>query len=88
MHRKNSTEVCKVASLVLMMPATDALSERSFSSLCRVKSYLRSTMTQARLNHAMVLRVHRDLTDNLSLAEVANDFVSKSKHRRTQFGWF
>ena len=80
------SEVCKVVSLVLVMPATNALSERSFSSLRRVKSYLRSTMTQARLNHAMVLHVHRDLTDNLSLVEVANDFVSKSEHRRTQFG--
>ena len=82
------SEVCKVVSLVLVMPATNALSERSFSSLRRVKSYLRSTMTQARLNHAMVLHVHRDLTDNLSLVEVANDFVSKSEHRRTQFGRF
>ena len=32
-------EVCKVVKLVLIMPATNATSERSFSALCRVKNY-------------------------------------------------
>jgi hypothetical protein len=39
--------VCTLASLILVMPATNAVSERSFSTLRRIKSYLR---TQARLN--------------------------------------
>ena len=32
--------------LLLVMPATNASSERSFSALRRVKTYLRSTMSQ------------------------------------------
>ena len=70
-QREFKSEVCKFASLVLVIPATNALSERSFSSLHRVKSYLRSTMTPARLNHTMVLHIHKDLTDMLSLTKVA-----------------
>ena len=35
--------VCKLLSLVLVMPATNAVSERSFSCLRRLKSYLRAT---------------------------------------------
>ena len=31
------SEVCTVASLILVMPASNAVSERSFSSLCRLK---------------------------------------------------
>lgn len=76
-------------TLILVMPATNATSERSFSALCRVKSYLRSTMSQARLNSLMILHVHKDLTDQLNLIEVANEFVeNKPDHRLRIFGKF
>ena len=38
--------VLKVMKLLLVLPATNATSERSFSVLRRVKTYLRSTMSQ------------------------------------------
>ena len=50
--------VCKLFQL---LSATNATFERSFSALRRIKSYLRSTMTQARLNYLMVLHYHQDL---------------------------
>ena len=77
------SEVCTLASLVIVMPATNAASKRSFSSLRRLKSYLRSTMTQTRLNNLMVLHVHSNLTDKLSLTEVGNEFIQDSTHRET-----
>ena len=70
------------------MPATNATSERSFSALRRVKSYLRSTMGEERLSNLLMLHVHKDLTDSLDLLEVANSFVSDSEHRRRIFGKF
>ena len=51
--------------LILVMPATNASSEGSLSAMQRVKSYLRSTMPQERLNHLMILHVHKELTDGL-----------------------
>ena len=54
------------------MPATNATSERSFSALRRVMTYLRSSIGQMRLNNLMVLHVHKDLTDGLDLNEVGN----------------
>ena len=69
------SEVMKVCELVLVAAATDATSKRSFSALGRVKTFLRTTMTQARLNTLMVLHVHKDLTDSLDLIEVARDFT-------------
>ena len=68
--------VCLAFQLLLVMPATNATSERSFSALRRIKTYLRSTMSQARLNHLMVLHYHQDFTDNLDMKLVANDFIS------------
>ena len=49
------SQVCVVLKLFLIMPATNATSERSFSALRRVKTYLRNTMSQERLNHLMIL---------------------------------
>ena len=70
------------------MPATNSSSERSFSALRRVKSYLRSTMTQQRLNNLMILHVHKEQTDGLILKDVANEFVGNSQHRKNIFGKF
>lgn len=49
-------QVCSVARLILVLPATNAASERSFSTLKRIKSYLRNNMGQSRLNHLMTLK--------------------------------
>ena len=82
------SEVSVLTKLVLVMPATNAISERSFSALRRVKTYLRSTMNQDRLNHLMVLHIHKNMTDNLILTSVANQFVANSEHRLAIFRKF
>ena len=82
------SQVSKLVSLILVMPATNAVSERSFSALRLLKSYLRSTMTQKRLNNLMMLFVYKGLTDKLSLVEIANEFIRGSSHREAQFGKF
>ena len=43
-------------------------------------------MSQQRLNHFMVLRVHSDHTDKLNLVDVANEFIVDNEHRRQVFG--
>ena len=65
----------------MVLPATDAPSERVFSSLKRIKTYLRNSMSQARLNHLMLMNIHKEETDQMSLAEVA-----KLPQRREDFG--
>jgi len=67
------------------MPATNALSERSFSVMHQVKSYLRSTMCQVRLNHVMVLNIYKEELDKLDFVAVANEFVSDSEHHKRFF---
>ena len=84
-YRTFYSEVIKLLKLILVMPATNAISERSFSGLKRVKTYLRTTMTQRRLNHLMLLHVHKDKTDNIGLKEISNDFVC-NENRLSVFG--
>ena len=38
-------------------------------------------MTQERLNHLMVLQVHKDLTAKLNLHDIGNEFVGQSDRR-------
>ena len=80
------SEVGLFLKLVSVMPATNACSERSFSILRLIKSYLRSTMRQQCLNHLMVLNVHKEFTDKPSLINVAHEFISGSEHRKNVFG--
>lgn len=80
--------VVVVAKLILVMPATNAVSERSFSTLRRIKTWLRSTMHQTRLNLCMTLHVHSEETDKLDLVAVANDFVGRNSSRQSIFGKF
>ena len=64
-----------------MIPATNAVSERSFSSMKSLKSYLRSTMNQSRLNHVMILHLNKEKVDNLDLDAIGNEFVEGNEHR-------
>ena len=80
------SEVCKLVKLLLVMPATNAESERSFSAIQRIKTYLQSTMSQQQLNHLMLLHVHKSHTDHLNLVDVANDFISGNEHKKNAFG--
>jgi len=70
--------VMKLTKIILTMPATNAISERSFSALRCMKTWLSSTMNQTRLNWCSVLHIHNDDTDKLNIVDVANGFVSRN----------
>ncbi len=74
------SNVKRLMQLILVMPATNASSERSFSALRRLKTYLRTTMKQDHLNYLMLLHVHKDKTDDQDLKVIVNEFIN-SEHR-------
>jgi len=82
------SEVCKLLKILMIVPCTNAVSERSASALRQVQTYLRTTMGQSRLNHLMVLHVHEESTDELSLEGCLNEFVAGNEHRLSLFGQF
>jgi hypothetical protein len=52
----------------------------------RIKTYLRSTMTQERLNHSFMLNAHKSRIDNLDLIQIAKLFISVNERRCAFFG--
>ena len=80
------SEVFSLAKLIMVCPATDPLSKRSFSALRRAKTYLQNTIKQVRLNNIMMLHVHKDRTDALNLVDVANDFIDGLEYRLSLLG--
>lgn len=81
-------EVAILVRLFMTIPVSTASSERSFSALRRLKTYLRSSMTAQRLNHIALLHCHKERTDSLDLTDVAEEFSSSNETRRKFFGAF
>ena len=75
------SEVVMAVRLLLVLPATNAVSERSFSTLRRVKTYLRSVMTQERLNDLMTLHIYKEQTDKLCSETVIQQYVGDNTNR-------
>ena len=66
----------------LTICVTTAQCERSFSSLKRIKTYLRSTMSEQRLVDLAILSIEHKISKSLSLDEVVDNFASQDKNRR------
>ena len=62
------SEVIKLLQICMKVPVSTASAERSLSSFRRLKTYLRSTMTQQRLNTVMVPHYHTHEIDNIDFA--------------------
>ena len=60
-----STHLLETIQITMTIGVTTASAERSFSSLRRIKSHLRSTMSEDRLNNMSLLNIERDLSNKL-----------------------
>ena len=72
--------------LLLVNPASSATAERSFSSLRRLKTYLRSTCGQRRLNSIALCHIHKDVMDIIDVNELMKQFVLGRDNRAAVFG--
>uniref|UniRef100_A0A6I8QP26 HAT C-terminal dimerisation domain-containing protein n=1 Tax=Xenopus tropicalis TaxID=8364 RepID=A0A6I8QP26_XENTR len=72
--------------IALTLPVTTCTVERSFSSMRRVKTWLRSTMTVNRLSGLCMMSLHRDIV-NENRPQFIHEVVDKfaQDHRRLQF---
>ncbi len=84
--RKLFAQVEILLRLLIVVPATSCEAERSFSSLRRLKTWLRSTMSQNRLNNVAVCNVHQHYIDNIDIRSLVNEFVSANDRREKLFG--
>ena len=80
------SELDKLLTMYYTFPVTTAAPEHSFSSLRRIITFLRSSMTECRLNNLFLLYIHTSRTDALDLHAVARDFISANSLRMDYFG--
>ena len=81
-------ETTTLAKTMLVMPATNAESEQTFSAMKRIKTYMRATTSDNRLNHLMVMHVHREELDRMDHVRMASEFVLMNSEIKVVFGTF
>ncbi|KAF7106331.1 hypothetical protein CFC21_107070 [Triticum aestivum] len=64
--------------ILFTVPVTATSAERSFSKLKLLKNYLRSTMTQERLNGLATLCIEKKLLDEIDIDPIISDFASRN----------
>ena len=64
-------QVLVLLKLLLVCPVSSWECECSFSGLRRLKTWLRATMAQSRLNHVSICHVHRERLDNVNVNKIA-----------------
>jgi len=74
--------VYNLLHMLLTLPVTSATAERNFSSLRRLKTWMRSRMSEERLNGLALLHCYRnvninydDVIDELAKSNRRNEFV-------------
>ena len=75
-------EVHKLLRLYWTLPVASATCERTVSSLCRLKNYLRSTMNQNRLNNSHLLHCHKSIMHTLDTVDTAKKFVVQTNNAK------
>jgi hypothetical protein len=60
-------EAVQLIKLFYTIPVTTSTSKRTSSALRRVNIYLKTAMSQKRLDHALSLYVHKDRIDKVPL---------------------
>ena len=71
--------------VLLTIPVTVASAERSFSKLKLLKSYLRSTMSQERLNGLALIAIENDILESVNYEMLIDNFATKNAKRMALF---
>ncbi|XP_022880729.1 zinc finger MYM-type protein 1-like [Olea europaea var. sylvestris] len=67
--------------VLLTIPVTVAFAEKSFSKLKLIKSYLRSSMSQERLNGLAMISIEKNMLDKLDVSSLITNFISQNVRR-------
>ena len=75
------SEVLKLVKLILLVPTIYVTGESSRSTLCRVKTYLWSSMTQEHVSSCLIVTTYKKQVDKLKLVEAGSQLCFKNEHR-------
>ncbi|KAL5857432.1 hypothetical protein ACOSQ3_004890 [Xanthoceras sorbifolium] len=69
--------------IFLTIPVTVTSAERSFSKLKLLKSNLRTTMTQDRLNGVALICIEKDMLEKIQYDDIIDEFAFRSASRKS-----
>jgi hypothetical protein len=73
----------KIVKILATLPVTTANNERSFSTMKRIKTHLRATMTDERLNRLSLIATEKDVALSLPIEDLVKSFFkTKNRERR------
>jgi len=75
-------ELDRLLTIACTLPVSSCECERSFSTLRIVKNYLRSSLSDARLNNLILLGVHSERAEQLNLNDVIDRFAAQRPKSR------
>lgn len=70
---------------MMTIPVTTPSCERSFSKLKLIKTYLRSTMTEERLNNSALISIENNIVSKLDLNEAIQNFADLKSRKKCIF---
>jgi len=71
--------VYKLMHVALAIPISSATCERSFSSMRRINTYLRSNMEQDRFTDLSIINIERKLSNQIDNEQILNKFSEKER---------
>jgi len=76
-----------LVTLFCTLPVTVPSAERSFSKLKLIKSYLRSSIAQDRLDSLALISIENEAARQLDLDELVNKFANNKARKKTSEFW-
>ena len=76
--------LCTIMKIFLTIPVSVATAERSFSKSKMIKNYLRSSMSQCRLQGLSILSIEANKANQINYDDAVDIFAS-AKSRRKAF---
>lgn len=69
----------KFMQVAITIPVSSATCERSFSTMRRIKNWLRSSMLQQRFSNLSLLNIEKDLLQELNTETILNKYCMKPR---------
>ncbi|KAL4101261.1 hypothetical protein QTP88_021281 [Uroleucon formosanum] len=71
--------VYKMLQVALTIPVSSATCERSFSSMRRLKNWLRASMEQQRFTDLAILNIERDIVNKITSSEILKKYSTSNR---------
>lgn len=76
------SEFYKLCTITITIPVSSAVSERTFSCMKRIKTYLRNAMLQINLSNLSIISIEKSEAKLLNINSIIDKFADSRNHRR------